>query len=121
MYNLTLDMPNKDAFLWFKLNFHEEINAALVGTPFSLDMLAAIAAQETGHIWGTLRNKLNLDQLLEICVGDTLDAPNRSAFPRTKDVLLAVPRGPEMFQIAHEALVQMANHVPSFAPIGKMH
>ena len=49
------------------------------------NMLAAIAAQETGHIWGTVRDTLSLPELLEICVGDTLDADRgRSAFPKTK-------------------------------------
>ena len=115
---LTL-MPNKDAFFWFKLNFHQQINAVTADTPFSLDMLAAIAAQETGHIWGSLRETLGLNELLEICVGDTLDAPNRSAFPKNKSALLAVPRGGEMFQIARDALVQMAAHVPSFAKVAK--
>jgi hypothetical protein len=108
-------MPDRDDFRWFKDTFHLEIGAALAGTPFSLDMLAAIAAQETGHIWGTLRDQLSLPELLEICVGDTLDADKgRSAFPRTKADLVAVPRGEDMFRIAHDALVKMAAHVPGF-------
>ena len=108
-------MPDRDDFRWFKDTFHLEIGAAVAGTPFSLDMLAAIAAQETGHIWGTLRDKLSLPELLEICVGDTLDADKgRSAFPRTKADLIAVPRGEDMFRIAHDALVEMAVHVAGF-------
>jgi hypothetical protein len=113
-------MPDRDDFLWFKETFHREVEAAVADTPFSLDLVTAIAAQETGHIWGTLRNKLDLDKLLEICVGDTLDADKgRSAFPKTKADLVSAPRGQEMFQIAHEALVKMAEHVPGFAGVAK--
>jgi hypothetical protein len=113
-------MPNREAFQWFKSTFRDQIEPALVGTPFSLDMLAAIAAQETGHIWGPLHDELELDTLLEICVGDTLDADKgRRAFPKTKDDLVAAPRGNEMFAVAHEALIRMAEHVPGFAKVAK--
>jgi hypothetical protein len=113
-------MTNRDDFLWFKQTFHREIETAVAGTPFSLDMLAAIAAQETGPIWGTLRNKLSVAELLEVCVGDTLDADKgRSVFPKTRVDLVAAPRGEEMFQIAHEALVKIAKHLPGFAGVAK--
>lgn len=113
-------MADRNAFKWFKTTFHNEIEQALVGTPFSLDLIAAIAAQETGHIWGPLHDKLEVEQLLEICVGDTLDADGgRRAFPKLKADLLAVTRGDEMFRIAHEALVAMAEHVPSFTKVAK--
>jgi hypothetical protein len=109
-------MADREDFRWFKETFHREIEAAVANTPFSLDMLAAIAAQETGHVWGTLRDKLSLQQLLEICVGDTLDADKgRSAFPKTKADLVAAPRGEDMFRLGHDALVKMATHVPGFA------
>jgi hypothetical protein len=109
-------MPTREHFQWFKTTFHSQIEPALAGTPFSLDLIAAIAAQETGHIWGPLRDKLALDALLAICVGDTLDADQgRKAFPKTKDDLVAAQRGEDMFRIAHEALVAMAEHVSSFA------
>src|SRR5688572_32285292 len=66
-------MPRRDDFIWFKQTFGSQIAPAIAGTPFTLDMLAAIAAQETGHIWGTLRKTMPVDDLLEVCVGDTLD------------------------------------------------
>jgi hypothetical protein len=111
-------MPTREAFEWFKSTFHSQIESAIAGTPYSLDLLAAIAAQETGSIWGTRHGTLDLDTLLEICVGDTLDADGgRAAFPKTKADLVAVPRGAEMFDLAHEALVAMARHVPSFAKV----
>jgi hypothetical protein len=113
-------MPTQRDFLWFKETFHREIDAATTGTPFGPDLVAAIAAQETGHIWGTIRDRLPLADLLEICVGDTLDSDKgRSAFPKTKADLVAAPRGEEMFQIAHEALEKMAAQVPAFAGVAK--
>lgn len=113
-------MVDKDDFSWFKATFHAQIEQAIAGTAFSLDLIAAIAAQETGHIWATLRDKVPLPELLEICVGDTLDADKgRAAFPRTKADLLAAHRGADMFKIAHDALVQMASRVPSFAGVAR--
>jgi hypothetical protein len=98
-------MPNAADMQWFKENFHAPIEAAIAGTPFMLDLVVAIACQETGHIWSVLRKKpLTVDQILALCVGDTLDAPKRSAFPKTKAALLAQPRGDEMFSIARKAL-----------------
>jgi hypothetical protein len=108
-------MPNAEDMQWFKENFHAPIEAAIAGTPFTLDLLVAIACQETGHIWSVLRKKpLTLDEILALCVGDTLDAPNRSAFPKTKAALLAQPRGDEMFRIARKALEDMAKHISGF-------
>jgi hypothetical protein len=115
-------MPNRDAILWFKQNFHREIGTAVAGTPFTIDMLAAIASQETGFIWDILRKKsgMSLGTLLELCVGDTLDADKgRSAFPKTKADLVAAPRGGEMFKIAHEALGAMAAHIPGYSGVAK--
>lgn len=109
-------MPNAADMKWFKENFHGQIEAAIVDTPFTLDLLVAIACQETGHIWSVLRKKpsFTTDQVLVLCVGDTLDAPKRSAFPKTKAALLAKPDGDKMFVIAREALVAMAAHISGF-------
>src|SRR5262245_46884139 len=113
-------MPNGGDFQWFKSTFSSEVEQAVAGTPFSPDLIAAIAAQETGHICGPLHKTLDVATLLEICVGDTLDADKgRKAFPRTRDDLIADQRGEDMFRIAHDALVGMAAHVPSFAADAK--
>jgi hypothetical protein len=113
-------MMSPDALRWFKETFGGQLKAASAGTPFTVDLLVAIAAQETGEIWAPLRKKLGVDALLEICVGDVLDADaGRSAFPRTRTALEAVPRGPEMFRVAREALLSMAAHVPAYAPSAK--
>jgi hypothetical protein len=109
-------MPNRDDILWFKQQFQARITPALAGTPLTVDFLAAIACQETGHIWSILRRKgLSTDRVLALCVGDTLDFDRgRKAFPQTRDDLVAAPRGPEMFALARQALVDMAQHVPGF-------
>jgi hypothetical protein len=113
-------MISTDALRWFKQTFGSDLAAAAAGTPFSVDLLVAIAAQETGEIWAPLRNKLSVPDLLAVCVGDTLDADKgRVAFPRTRAHLVAHPRGEEMFRIAHEALVFMAGHVPGYAKVAK--
>lgn len=102
---------------WFKDNFHTEAKAAVAGTPFDLDMLTALALQETGHIWGVLRKKPGMtpDKVLELCVGDTIDGPRRKAFPTSRKALEAIgPNGVAMFKIGRKALEDMAAHVPGF-------
>src|SRR5690349_6985070 len=104
-------MPTTEDMRWFKTNFHTQIQPALQGTPFTLDLLTALACQETGEVWPILRKQqsLSLAKILELCVGDTLDSDRgRSAFPKTKDELVAHTRGQEMFTLAREALVDMS-------------
>ena len=108
-------MPNKADVLWFKQNFQSQIETAIAGTPYDVDFLVAIACQETGEVWPILRTKgLSLAQVTALCVGDTLDAPNRAAFPKTKADLLSKPQGDAMFAVAREALEQMAPFIPGY-------
>lgn len=109
-------MPDRNDIQWFKARFQARISPALAGTPLTVDLLTAIACQETGEVWPVLRRK-NLDEaaILALCVGDTLDADKgRRAFPRTKADLVAVPQGEAMFALAHQALVELAAHVPAY-------
>jgi hypothetical protein len=107
-------MPDRDDVAWFKTQFSGDMTAAIAGTPFDIDMLTAIACQETGDVWSRLRRKgLGVDRILELCVGDTIDA--RSAFPTSKAELVAVEGGQKMFEIAHAALVDMAANVPGYS------
>ena len=109
-----------DDMRWFKETFQRPIAAVTAGTPFSLDLLTALAVQETGGIWQLLRKKVGVDELLELCVGDSLDDDKgRRAFPKNKAALLAVPRGNEMFAIAHDALVRMAVHIKGYQAAAK--
>lgn len=112
-------MPNAQDMLWFKQQFRGEIEAAVQGTPFTLDMLTAVACQETGEIWPILRRaNLSVERILELCVGDTIDGkPNgggRRAFPKNKAELIARPGGVEMFGVARQALLDMAQFIPGY-------
>jgi hypothetical protein len=112
-------MPTADDIRWFKQQFRPQIEAALTGTPFDLDMIVAIASQETGYIWSVLRKKqLPLERVVALCVGDTIDfkgpGKGRQAFPRTKEALVAAPNGQQMFDIARKALEDMAAFIPGY-------
>ncbi len=109
-------MPNADDVRWFKEKFADKIEAAIRDTPLSVDLIAAIALKETGYIWQVTRKKgLGLATVLQLCVGDTLDANRgRSAFPTTKDDLIARPNGHAMFAIARQALEDMAQHISGY-------
>ncbi len=111
-------MIDIDALRWFKETFGAQLQAAVAPTPFSVDLLVAVAAQETGFIWVRNRNRLPLERLLEICAGDTLDEnKGRKAFPRTHAQLLEQPRGDEMLAIGHAALVALSQHVPGYTAV----
>jgi hypothetical protein len=99
---------------WFKTTFGPEIATATAGTPFTVDLLTAIACQETGFIWATLRHELPVPAILELCVGDMLD--RKSTFPKNKADLLTAPRGDEMFEIAHRALLNLASRFKAYTP-----
>jgi hypothetical protein len=112
-------MPTSQDALWFKTEFQPQIEAQLAGTPFSVDMITAFACQETGEIWPALRRQgLPTARILELCVGDTIDASptggGRRAFPKTKAELLGAPAGDRMFQIARQGLVDMAQQIPGY-------
>jgi len=112
-------MPTIDDIRWFKQQFGVQIKAALTGVPFDLDMIVAIACQETGYIWSVLHKKqLPLDRIAALCVGDTIDykgpGKGRQAFPRTMEALVAAPNGQTMFEIARKALEDMAVYIPSY-------
>src|SRR6476469_950369 len=108
-------MPNAQDVFWFKSQFQPQIEAAIACTPVSVDMIAAFACQETGEIWPALRRQgLPTSRILELCIGDTIDASptggGRRAFPKNKSELLLAPQGDRMFAIARQGLVDMAEH-----------
>jgi hypothetical protein len=108
-------MITREDIRWFKEQFASDIEQAVQGTPFTVDFLTAIACQETGPIWATLRRKgVATEDILATCVGDVIDAPRRKAFPATRAALVAEARGAEMFAIARQALERMAPLVPGF-------
>jgi hypothetical protein len=102
-------MAIRDEIAWFKEHFAADVIPALVGTPLSFDLISALAFQESGELWSKLRLHLPRDEVLRLSVGDTLDEPNRSAFPKNNDALIAAPRGQQMFSLAHQLLIEMGD------------
>jgi len=112
-------MPTADDAFWFKSQFQPAIDKAVAGTPFSVDMITAFACQETGEIWPALRRQgLPTSRILELCIGDTIDASptggGRRAFPKNKAELMQAPQGDGMFAIARQGLVDMASYIPAY-------
>jgi hypothetical protein len=101
-------MALADDLRWFKQQFGAATTAALAGTPFTLDLIAAIAVQETLEVWGRARASHSVDDVLRLCVGDIIDAPGRGAFPKNRAALERVENGKVMFAIARQAIVDMA-------------
>lgn len=97
-------MAIKDEIKWFKEQFAQDILPVLAGTPLSFDLICAIAFQESGELWSKLRLHLPREEVLRLCVGDTLD---RSAFPKNKNALIAAKDGQRMFDLAHQLLGEM--------------
>ena len=110
-------MTIRDAIEWFQTTFARPLQSTFTGAPFSADLVSAIAYQETGYIWQPLVEKgLSAKDVLRLSVGDTLDADRgRAAFPRTKAHLLQNGQGAEVFRVARQALVDMAQHVAGYA------
>jgi hypothetical protein len=107
----------KEAIGWFKGQFNNSIQAGVQGTPFTTDLQTAIAMQETYYIWGDLYKKLPVAEVLKVCVGDTLDAPNRSAFPTNRVALFSATKGQEMFNVAREALESVGQYFSRYQEI----
>ncbi len=110
-------MPTREGIGWFKEKFGGRIRTAVAGTVFDLDMLTSLACQETGSLWNVMRRDptLTVDRIAALCCGDTLDFDKgRRAFPRFKADLVAAPGGAQMFDVARQALLDMADHVPGY-------
>lgn len=107
-------MTTRAAIEWFQTTFDKELRAAVQGTPFNIDLLSAIAYQETGYIWHRLLKKgMKPKEILRLCVGDTIDK-GRKAFPRDKAHLLEHEKGAAMFAVARRCLVDIAAILPDF-------
>lgn len=105
----------REAVRWFKTQFADRIQQGVSGTPFSADMITAIAMQETGYIWIRTYDKLPLADVLRLCTSDIIDnTGGRDAFPKNRRELEEDPRGAEMFAIGRQALKDMAVYCPEF-------
>lgn len=112
-------MPIQDDISWFKQQFQDDIQVAIDETPFSIELIIAIALQETGYLWRNIYKRETLAKTLELCVGDTISSPRRTAFPKDKSALLSKPKGDEMFAIAREALESIAAYNNGFKNAAK--
>lgn len=100
-------MPTTTDMAWFKGQFHANVATAVAGTPFDLSMITALASQETGNLWGPLsrRGALTTQQILDLCVGDVITGPRRTAFPTSAAQLKArPPNGQAMYDQARQCL-----------------
>jgi hypothetical protein len=83
---LPLSKPQAiKAITWMKQNFKHEMEDAVRNTPFSVDIICAIACQETAFVWINWINKKSVDDIIRLCVFDASgDFPDthRSAFPK---------------------------------------
>src|SRR5215469_14284442 len=113
-------MKSAEAARWFKMQFQKQIETALADTPFSVDLLTAIAMQETGYLWTAMvEEKLGTKKILELCVGDTIDEPGRGAFPKNKAALVATSNGQKIFDLARAALEAVGPHNQGYAKAAK--
>jgi hypothetical protein len=110
-------MSIQDDISWFKQQFQQDIQAAIDDTPFRIELIIAIALQETGYLWRNIYKKETVAKTLELCVGDTVSG--RTAFPKDKSELLSKLKGDEMFQIAREALESIAPYNNEFNKAAK--
>jgi hypothetical protein len=48
-------MPRIEGMRWFKKQFGDKVNAAVAGAPFGIDLITAIAVQESyDDAWGLI-------------------------------------------------------------------
>lgn len=105
----------QDAMIWMNKTFGADIDAALAGTPIPKKLVIAIGIQETFYIWAKMYKMAKPEEVLAVCIGDTIDFPRRaSAWPRDRKQLELHPQGKKMFKIAREALARIAEIVPSY-------
>ena len=105
-------MPRIEGMRWFKKEFGDQVNAAVADSPFGINLITAIAVQESyDDAWGLIYRDQPVQQVLTRCVGDTLDSPKRDskAFPKNRNELEHHgPDGKRMFRIARTALEDLA-------------
>jgi len=99
----------EDAMIWMKKNFGAKIDAGVKNTPITKELVFAIGIQETFYIWAKMYKTSTPEDVLAICVGDTIDFPKRSsAWPKNRAELEAAPKGKDMFKVARAALERIA-------------
>jgi hypothetical protein len=112
-------MVSSDDIRWLNAEFGAAMSNAISGTSLTVEFLAALACQESGEVWPSLRRQaLAADDILALCVGDTFDASGgRKAFPLNKADLVAKPQGQAMFDLARQALVDVGKYIPAYGAV----
>jgi hypothetical protein len=113
---------DKSDIQWFIESFGADIQATMSDTPFKMELLIAIAMQETGYLWRKIRkeidpstgNIMTATKVLELCVGDSIGEPKRGAFPKTEELLRSAKDGEAMFNIARAALKSVGDYEPPY-------
>jgi hypothetical protein len=99
----------QDAMIWMNDKFGAKIDAKIKNTPVTKELVIAIGIQETFYIWAKMYKSSTPEEVLGVCVGDTLDFPKRSsAWPKNRAELEVAPKGKPMFKIARAALERIA-------------
>ena len=116
-------MPDSTDILWFKNQFERaDRGRALPARRSRSTCSPPSPARRPATSGRRCAQDLPLDRILALCVGDTLDArqgPQRLSADTKADARSPQPRGEEMFDIARQALVDMAQHVPGFEAAAK--
>lgn len=79
----------KEAAFWMRQHFDAQIREVVAGTPWNVELIIAIACQETAYKWLHWIKDYSPEVILARCVFDTSGEPEfpdapRSAFPKTR-------------------------------------
>jgi hypothetical protein len=75
----------REAMKWMNDKFGPTIDAVAVDTPITRKLIIAIGIQQTFYIWQRIHRTAALEDVLALCVGDTLDFPSHAtAWPKNK-------------------------------------
>lgn len=106
----------QDAMVWMNKTFGADIDAAVAGTPITKPLVIAIGIQETFYLWAKIYKTAAPEEVLAVCVGDTIDFPRRkSAWPKNRAELEKDAKGRAMFKVARNALARVAKVNSGFA------
>jgi hypothetical protein len=110
-------MATEDLMRWFHGEFSSPTAKAVQGTPFSPELILSIAVKEVGYLIARmLPDQLTTDQILLRCVGDTIER-KAEKFPSDRADLEEEPDGPEMFQVAREALQLVSEYSGTYKSV----
>jgi hypothetical protein len=99
----------QDGMIWMNKTFGAQIDVGVKNTPISKNLVIAIGIQETFYIWAKMYKTSTPEEVLGVCVGDTIDFPGRkTAWPKNRAELEKASNGKTMFKVARAALERIA-------------